>query len=153
MRARARLGVSALVAALVLTVLAVLGGPAQAATPWVKIDVIYYNPPGTDTGSNSHLNLEYIRLRNTDGIAHTLTGWTVRDPAGHVYKFPTTTIKANSTVTLRSGAGTDGISTRYWQQNWYVWNNTGDTAYLRSPSGTLVDDCSYGATAASYKTC
>jgi hypothetical protein len=135
-----------------LSILTSLASPAQAAS-YMQIDVIYYNPSGHDTTSNAQLNREYIRLKNTDNIAHTWTGWTVRDPEGHVNKFPTTTIKANSTVTLCSGTGPDGISTRYWQQSWYVWNNTGDTAYLRGPSGTLIDSCTYKPTTAGYKVC
>ena len=142
----------AVISALFMSILTSLASPAQAAS-YMQIDVIYYNPPGTDTGTNSHLNQEFIRIKNTDSINHTLTGWTVRDAANHIYKFPTTTIKAKSTVTLRTGKGTNGISTRYWQKSWYVWNNTGDTAYLRGPSGTLHDSCSYGSSTASYKTC
>jgi len=142
----------AVISAVFLSILTSLASPAQAAS-YMQIDVIYYDPSGADTTSNTQLNREYIRLKNTDSIAHTLTGWTVRDPSGHVYTFPTTTIKAKSTVTLRTGQGTDGISTRYWQHSWYVWNNTGDTAYLRGPSGTLHDSCSYGASAASSVTC
>jgi len=131
-----------LISAVFLSILTALASPAQAAS-YMQIDVIYYDPPGKDTTSNSQLNGEWIRIKNTDSINHTLTGWTVRDASNHVYTFPTTTIKAKSTVTLRSGKGTNGISTRYWQQGWYVWNNTGDTAYLRGPSGTLHDSCKY----------
>jgi hypothetical protein len=139
----------AVISAVFLSILTSLASPAQAVS-YMQIDVIYYNSPGSDTGSNTSLNGEWIRLKNTDSINHTLTGWTVRDTSGHVYTFPTTTIKAKSTVTLKSGSGTDGISTRYWQKSWYVWNNAspGDTAYLRGPSGTLHDSCKYpgGAT-------
>jgi hypothetical protein len=139
----------AVISAVLVSILTSLASPAQAAS-YMQIDVIYFDPAGADTGSN--INQEYIRLKNTDSVNHTLTGWTVRDTSGHVYKFPTTTIKAKSTVTLRSGKGTDGISTRYWQQSWYVWNNDGDKADLRGPSGTLIDGCSYTGVGA-YKTC
>jgi hypothetical protein len=33
-----------------------------------------------------------------------------------------------------------------------VWNNDGDKADLRGPSGTLIDGCSYTGVGA-YKTC
>jgi hypothetical protein len=33
-----------------------------------------------------------------------------------------------------------------------VWNNTGDTAYVRNPSGTLIDSCSWGGSG-SYTYC
>ena len=138
--------------ALLLAVFTSLAGPAQAA-PAVKISKIYYNSPGSDTGSNTSLNAEYVTLLNTTTSARTITGWTVRDKAGYVYKFPTTTIAAKSAVTLRTGKGTNNSTTRYWQRTWYVWNNTGDTAYLRNTAGTLVHSCSYGSSTAAYKNC
>ena len=154
MRSRTRLGGSALVAALLLAVMTVLAGPAQAATPAVKIAKIYYDSPGTDTGSNSSLNAEYITLQNTTTTARTITGWTIRDASTHVYTFPTTTIAANSTITLRSGSGTNSTTTRYWQRAWYVWNNTGsEKAELRTSTGTIVHSCSYTGTSISYKIC
>jgi hypothetical protein len=30
-------------------------------------------------------------------------------------------------------------SNRYWQYDWYVWNNDGDRATLKRPTGTVVD--------------
>jgi hypothetical protein len=50
---------------------------------------VYYNSPGSDTGSNSSLNAEYVVIRNGDNVSHSVSGWTVRDAAGHVYKFGT----------------------------------------------------------------
>jgi lamin tail-like protein len=148
MAMRARLG-AALVSAVLMAAASVgLTTPAQAGLG-IVISKIYYDSPGSDGGSNTSLNGEYITLKNLGKTNRVITGWTVRDPTGHVYKFPTTTIKAGSTVTVRSGHGTNGVTTRYWQQSWYVWNNTGDTAYLRSPSGSLIDKCSWGSSGSS----
>ena len=152
MRTRTRFGATTFAAAFLMAAFTVLAGPAQAA-PVVKISKIYYNSPGSDTGSNASLNAEYVTLQNTTTTARTVTGWTLRDKTNHVYKFPSTTIKAKSTVTLRTGKGTNSASTRYWQQTWYVWNNTGDTAYLRNTAGTLMHSCAYGSGAAVSKTC
>jgi hypothetical protein len=41
---------------------------------------------------------------------------------------------------------------QYWGRAAYVWNNTGDTAYVRNPSGTLIDSCSWGSSG-SYTYC
>ncbi len=139
-RLRALVGAVATTTALALST--VLAPPAQASLG-VVISKIYYDSPGSDTGTNGSLNAEYITLKNLRSTPRVITGWTIRDPQGHVYKFPTTTIKANSTVTLRSGRGTNGVSTRYWQQGWYVWNNTGDTATVRTSNGSTVDTCTY----------
>ncbi len=152
MTVRMRAAVSAVVSALVIGGLVAAAAPAHAATPWVVIAKIYYNSPGNDTGSNTSLNAEYVTLKNTTSSPRTVTGWTIRDKAGVVYTFPATTIKPKSTVTLRTGEGSNGISTRYWQQSWYVWNNTGDTAYLRNTSGTLVDHCTYTSTGTAVST-
>jgi hypothetical protein len=34
-------------------------------------------------------------------------------------------------------------ASRYWGVSWYVWNNGGDSAYLRNSSGTSIDSCSW----------
>ncbi|MFE9691992.1 hypothetical protein [Micromonospora sp. NPDC005806] len=34
----------------------------------------------------------------------------------------------------------------------YIWNNTGDTAYLRNSAGTSIDTCSWGSSG-SYTYC
>jgi len=146
------LGAGLLTAALAWAVVLVGAGPAQAATP-VKITLIYYNSPGSDTRANTSLNAEYVVLKNTTTRTQGITGWTVRDAAGHVYKFPTTTLAAGRTITLRTGKGTNSSTTRYWQQSNYIWNNDRDTAYRRNAAGTLMQSCSYNSTAAVSKTC
>jgi len=52
-------------------------------------------------------------------------------------------LKAAATVTVRTGKGTASSTTRYYNRTWYVWNNTGDTAYLRNSAGTLVHSCTW----------
>jgi Lamin Tail Domain len=152
MTGRRRFGAGLLAAALTWAVVLVGAAPAEAATP-VKITQIYYNSPGTDNRSNTSLNAEYVVLKNTTTRAQTITGWTVRDVAGHAYKFPTTSIAAGKTIVLRTGKGTNNSTTRYWQQSNYIWNNDKDTAYLRTAAGTQVQTCSYNSTAQSSKTC
>ncbi|HEY0449245.1 lamin tail domain-containing protein [Actinophytocola sp.] len=135
---------AALVGAIVVT-------PAQAAGG-IVIYRAYYNSPGSDTGSNASLNAEYITLKNTASVAKYATGWTMRDKQGHVYKFPTTRINPGQYLYLHTGKGTNNWNNRFWGQAWYIWNNTGDAAYLRTASGTLVDSCSWGSTG-SWKYC
>ena len=71
--------------------------------------------------------------------ARSLNGWTVRDAANHVYTFGTFSLGAGKSVVLRTGKGTNTSTTRYWGLGWHVWNNTGDTAYLRNAAGTAMD--------------
>lgn len=140
------LAISALVLSLFGTV------PAQAAGG-IIIYRAYYDSPGSDSGSNSSLNAEYIQLRNTSGSAKYITGWTLRDAANHVYKFPSTKINAGNSLYVRTGKGTNDWNDRYWGKAWYVWNNTGDTATLRTGGGTLVDKCSWSTKGSGYKYC
>ena len=142
-------------------VLAVLAGavagvmtptPAEAA-PAVKIYKVYYDSPGTDSRTNTSLNAEYVVLKNMTTSSRSITGWTVRDAAGHIYKFGTLSIPAGKTVTLHTGKGTNSSTHRYWGSGSYIWNNDRDTASLRNSAGTLIHSCAYNSTAVDYKYC
>jgi len=61
-------------------------------------------------------------------------------------------IKARKSVKLHSGKGGDTSSNLYWDRGWYVWNNDGDKAILRTSSGTLKDTCTWGD-GIGYKNC
>jgi hypothetical protein len=121
----------------------VLAPAAQAATSPVVIHEIYYNSPGKDTGSNASLNAEWVQLHNRTGHAVTVTGWTLRDKAGHVYRFGTYRIRAGGYVKIHTGKGTNTQTNRYWRSGWYIWNNTGDGATLKNASGVVKSGCSY----------
>ena len=84
-----------LIACLVAVASILIATPAQATPATVYIYKVYFDSPGSDRGSNSSLNAEYVVIKNGDNVAHSISGWTVRDKAGHVYKFGT----------LRLGAG------------------------------------------------
>jgi hypothetical protein len=127
----------------VVVCLLMLALPAQALGS-IRITKIYYNSPGSDTGSNASLNAEYIVVKNTGSQGKQIGGWRIRDVANHAYRFADgTKIAAGSTITVHTGSGSNTARHKYWGQGWYVWNNDGDTARLRKPSGALVDTCSY----------
>ena len=133
-------------------------GPVTAATeaqalPPVMIYKVQYDSPGSDTGSNSSLNAEYVVLKNTTRSNRVLTGWTLRDKTGYTYRFPTFTLTAGATVTIRTGKGSATATNRYYTRAWYVWNNTGDSAYLRTASGSLADSCAWTSKGAGYRYC
>ena len=138
-------------------------GAAQAATPKVMITKVYVNTPGADTpATNAKLNGEYIVIKNTTKSTISLSGWTIRDKqstaAGHIYKFASPVkIGAGKTITIKTGKGTNTSKTRYWgrvgpSSYAYIWNNSGDTAYLKDKSGKTIDTCSWGSVS-SYKNC
>ena len=142
-------GLAGSVVAVGLTV--AVQAPAEAA-PVVRFVKAYVKSPGADNRSNSSLNAEWIRVKNFGTTRRTLTGWTIRDVSGKAFKFPSFTLAAGASVTLHTGRGTNTRTDLYWGQDNYIWNNSGDTAGLRSSSGTLVDRCSWG-TVASYVVC
>lgn len=116
---------------------------ASAASP-VRFVYVQYDSPGSDTGSNKSLNAEWVRVKNHGKKARKLTGWTIRDPQGHVYKFPTFTLKPGKAVRVHTGKGKNTKTDLFWRKDWYVWNNTGDTAILKNKAKKRVDTCRWG---------
>ena len=127
--------------------------PASAAPPCVVVYRIYYNSPGTDTGSNYSLNAEWIQLRNRCSTGRSLESWRIRDVAGHTYTFGAFRLGGGKYVKVRTGTGTATATNLYQGRSWYVWNNDKDTAYLRNADGTLIDTCSYNNRSASSVYC
>ena len=133
----------AVAAVLTLASMTAASIPAQAATPKLHFTKAYANSPGSDNRSNSSLNAEYLVLKNSGTTTWTLTRYTIRDKARHVYTFPTFKLKAGASVTLHTGRGTNTSSHLYWESRAYIWNNDGDTATLKNTVGTTKDTCSW----------
>jgi Lamin Tail Domain len=150
------LRIRALLIACLVVASSLIAIPAHAAPATVYIYKVYFDSPGSDRGSNSSLNAEYVVIKNGDNVAHSVSGWTVRDKAGHVYKFGSLRLGAGKQAVIHTGDGsryTTSTSTHlYWGREWYVWNNTGDKAILRRADGSLKDTCSYSG-AGSKKYC
>ncbi|MCC6606264.1 MAG: lamin tail domain-containing protein [Anaerolineae bacterium] len=104
----------------------------------VQITLIVYNPAGDDVAG------EYVRIENKGGVTAVLTGWTLSDNDSHVYNFPGGfSLAPGAAVQVWTKSGANSATNLYWGSGQAIWNNTGDTAYLRN-GGTLVDSCSYG---------
>lgn len=119
------------------------GGGGGSALRGVRMTMIFFNSPGTDTGSNQSLNGEWIRIRNVTGTRRTITGWTLRDASSHVFRFPGFGLAAGATATVHTGSGRGTARRLFWGSSSYIWNNSGDTATLRNARGALVQRCSY----------
>ena len=61
---------------------------ALPASAKIEFHRIAYNPSGSDTGTNSHLNQEFVVLHNTGSRARRIGNWRIRDLAGHRYTLP-----------------------------------------------------------------
>lgn len=126
-------------------------GMAQAAPP-LKVTKVFFDAPGTDNkSSNTSLNAEYVVVKNMTTKVVNLKGWSVRDAQAHVYVFPSFTLPAGGSVALHSGTGTANATNLYWRYGNFVWNNDGDTATLKHPSGSTVHTCKYPNSAGGVK--
>lgn len=152
MHAISRRTTTVAIAILAAIALIAIPAPREAGAGAIQFGKAQYDSPGADTGTNYSVNQEWIRIKNTSTTKRNLTGWTVRDASGHVYRFGTFYLAAGATVTLYSGKGTNTASKRFWGSNFYIWNNTGDKATLKNSSGSIVDTCSWGD-GVGYKTC
>jgi hypothetical protein len=121
------------------------GTPGGGSGPHkgVKITSIYFDSPGSDTGSNSSLNHEWVKIVNTSNSTATLTGWTLVDASQNSYQFGSFTLKPGAAVRVRTGSGNDKAHNVYQGSGSYIWNNTGDTATLAAGNGKRVDRCAY----------
>jgi len=121
----------------------VLVGSVSASAA-IKIKEIEFNPPGPDTGTNAHLNEEYVMFTNTGGTTVMLNRWTVRDADGNVFRFgPDDRIPAHTDLMIHTGRGSEALLHKYWGLRRYLWDNGGDRATLRRADGSVADRCRY----------
>ena len=92
-------------------------------------------------------NDEYVKITNKGKTDVSMKGWRIQDEnVNHKYFFPSSyKLKAGTTVTLKSGKGSNSIKVLYWKHT-FVWNNInpdnlddqhGDIASLYSPRGLV----------------
>ncbi len=109
-------------------------------TPDVRITYIEYDPPGPDVEG------EYVQIRNFTGSSVDMTDWTLRDQAGNTFTFPPFSLSPDASIRVWTKSGTNTALDLYWGRSAAVWNNEGDTAYLRDSLGVLIHTYSYLAT-------
>ena len=112
-----------------------LGIWAKAAEQGVVIAEVHADAEGNDW---DNLCDEYIVIENKGDISLDLTGWTVYDEAHHRYLFPNFILKAKEAVTLRTCLGKNSQSELFWGSRSPIWNNEGDTIFIRDSQGQLV---------------
>ncbi len=105
----------------------------------------HFNAAGND---NYNLNDEYVTFGNRCSYSIDMTGWTIKDEtASHIYTILSFVFEGGATFTLYTGTGTNTDSALYWGRtsgNYAaIWNNNGDTLFLRDSSGNLVLTQSY----------
>ncbi|WP_202935097.1 lamin tail domain-containing protein [Halorussus amylolyticus] len=119
------------------------GGTDSATSSAAALEVaeVHADAAGDD---RENLNDEYVVLRNGGDRTLDLSGWTVGDEADHRYAFPEgTALDPGESLTLYTGSGTDGGGDYYWGSGTPIWNNDGDTVFVRTAEGELVAEESY----------
>lgn len=118
-----------------------LGIWKKSSDKCIQVLEMAYNAPGND---NENLNGEYAIFGNKCNNSIDMTGWSVRDrSAGNAYTFQQFSLKSGSNATLFSGKGQDSKNELYWNNRYAVWNNDGDTLFLRDRNGNLIATYSY----------
>jgi hypothetical protein len=117
--------IRALLIAFLIVAGSVLTAVEANAAGTVYIYKVYFDSPGSDRGSNSSLNAEYVVIKNGDHVSHSVSGWTVRDKAGHRYTFPDGfRLGAGKQAVIHTGDGssytTSASRHMYWGREWYV---------------------------------
>lgn len=101
----------------------------------IAIAAVHAKP---EAGGRENLNDEYIVIENEGQKSVTLTGWTVLDESHHRYLFPKFTLPAGGKVTLRTGLGENTDTELFWGSRSAMWNDTGDTIFIRDANGKLA---------------
>ncbi|MEM7821645.1 MAG: thermonuclease family protein [Candidatus Aenigmatarchaeota archaeon] len=101
----------------------------------IKILKFNYDAKGEDS---KNLNDEYVTFENICSFPINFEGWTIRDRSFNYYKFPKFILNPKSNFTLYSGSGKDSNLELYWNSKFSIWNNEGDSLYLRDKEGDLI---------------
>jgi endonuclease YncB( thermonuclease family) len=111
----------------------------------IEIDV-NADAPGDDS---ENLNGEWVRFTSVADKPIDLDDWEVADEsASHRYSFDEFVLDPGRSVTLYTGCGDDDDEEVFWCVGGSaVWNNAGDTVFLRDPNGNLVAVFAYGESA------
>lgn len=111
----------------------------------VRIVNINADAPGND---NENKNGEWVEIKNQGENSVNMKDWTLKDEANHIYTFSDFILASGKSVFIYSGCGVDTQEKLYWQGRgpegkYAIWNNSGDTAFLRDASSNLVDSYKY----------
>lgn len=116
-------------------------GMWQGSSIPLKITYVKANARGKD---NENPNGEWVEITNTGDATINLQDYTLQDAGNHSYTFDNFSLAAGQTVHVYSGQGQDRADSLYWGLvDDSVWNNQGDSVFLRNAEGALVDRYEY----------
>jgi len=86
---------------------------------------------------------EWVEITNEGADIVDITGFTLKDEANHIFTFPQMILVSGASIRVYTGSGINTTDTLYWSLDETVWNDDGDTAFLRDPGGAIVDTFGY----------
>ena len=82
---------------------------------------------------------EEIILKNNCSFSCDLENWTIKDEGRKIFIFPEFLLKSNFQVRIIVGNKiSSSLNTLYWEDEEYVWTDSGDTLFLRDSEKKLV---------------
>ncbi|MAT45175.1 MAG: hypothetical protein CL609_22840 [Anaerolineaceae bacterium] len=111
--------------------------PQIATTGNIQIISIRANGSGTSEPD------EYVEIKNMDSKIIQVHNWTIRDIANHVYTFRSYEMQPGQTCRVYTNQDHPEYCSFNYQSSSAIWNNSGDTAYLKDSTGKLIDEYSY----------
>jgi micrococcal nuclease len=107
----------------------------KAAEVNLVISKVQARPP---RGEVPELIAEYIVIENQGDRALNMTGWTVSDEANRRYLIPNFVLAPKARVTLYTGLGKNTDTNLFWGSRTAVWNDDGDTVFIKDAAGSLM---------------
>jgi competence protein ComEC len=108
----------------------------------IHISAVQFDAPGDD---RENLNGEWVRLTNNGEGPVLIAGWTLTDKSGtDPFTFPAIVVLPGESVTVYVGSGTMNGTALFMGRTQPLFGNSGDTAFLKDGSGTLIDQRSEG---------
>jgi endonuclease YncB( thermonuclease family) len=89
-------------------------------------------------GGRTNLADEYVVIENRGKETLDMTGWSILDEAHHRYLVPNFALPAGARSTLRTGMGKNTATDLFWGNRVGIWNDDGDSIFIRDSQGRLV---------------
>ena len=86
---------------------------------------------------------EYVIISNEGWMATDMTRWILFDNVGNTFRFPHYILKAGASVKIWTKRGSDNPTNLFWNRRNFVWDDKGDTAYLKDDKDVLMHKFSY----------
>lgn len=86
---------------------------------------------------------EYVQIQNQDTKAIQVQNWTLRDVANHVFTFPNYVMQPGQSCRIYTNVYDQSTCGFTYGSGAAIWNNGGDTAYLRDSTGALISQRTY----------